>query len=154
METANRICKEIDTRITFINGLLEKRELDRAISECNIVIEQTHNNVLYRKEMKAYNLLGMLYRGKREYQEALNQFSEAMSIAKEHELEMSEENAAAYYYAGMLLYNAYPPIPQVVTLLEKAISIRSRIIDDENDATLADYKSLLENFRRVYNLSL
>jgi tetratricopeptide (TPR) repeat protein len=152
METTNGFSEEIDARIILINELWVKREYDRAISECNIVIEQTHNNELYRKEMKAYNLLGMLYRGKREYQEALNQFSEAMSIAKEHDLEMSEENAAAYYYAGMLLYNAYPPIPQVVTLLEKAISIRSSIINDENDATLADYKSLLETFRRVYNL--
>lgn len=152
METTNSISEEIDARIILINELWVKREYDRAISECNIVIEQAHNNELYRKEMKAYNLLGMLYRGKSEYQEALNQFSEAMSIAKEHDLEMSEENAAAYYYAGMLLYNAYPPIPQVVTLLEKAISIRGSIIDDENDATLADYKSLLETFRRVYNL--
>lgn len=152
METENRICKEIDARITLIDDLLVKRELDRGISECNIVIEQAHENELYEKEMKAYNLLGMLYRGKREYQKALDQFGEAMGIAKEHDLEMSEENATAYYYAGILLYNVQPPLPQVVTLLEKAISIRSSIIDDENDATLSDYRTVLETFKRVYNL--
>lgn len=152
METTNSISEEIDARVRLINELLVKRERDRAISECNILIEQAHNNELYEKEMKAYNLLGMLYRGKREYQEALDQFATAMGIAKEHDLEMSEENAAAYYNAGILLYNAYPPIPQVVTLLEKAISIRSSIVDDENDATLSDYKSVLETFRRVYHL--
>lgn len=152
METTNRICKEIDARITFINGLLEKRELDRAIFECNSVIEQAHNNELFEKEMKAYNMLDMLYRGKGDYQEALNQFDTAMGIAKEHDLEMSEENATAYYYAGILLYNVQPPLPQVVTLLEKAISIRGSIIDDENDATLSDYRTVLETFKRVYNL--
>ena len=152
METTNRISEEIDARITLIDELLEKRELDRAISECNSVIEQAHNNGLYEKEMKAYNMLGSLYRGKGDYQEALNQFSEAMSVAKNHDLEMSEENATAYYYAGILLYNVYPPLPQVVTLLEKAISIRSSIIDDENDATLSGYRTVLETFKRVYNL--
>ena len=89
METTNRISKEIDARITLIDELLEKRELDRAISECNSVIEQAHNNELYEKEMKAYNMLGMLYRGNGDYQEALNQFDTAISIAKEHDLEMS-----------------------------------------------------------------
>ena len=97
-------------------------------------------------------MLGMLYRGKEKYQEALNQFDAAMCIAKEHDLEMSEENAAAYYNAGILLYNVQPPHPHVVTLLEKAISIRSSIIDDENDATLSGYRTVLETFKRVYNL--
>ena len=35
---------------------------------------------MYEKEMKAYNMLGMLYRGKGDYQEALNQFDAAMGI--------------------------------------------------------------------------
>lgn len=152
METTDRICEEIDGRITHIDELLKKRELDRAIFECNRVIEQVHGNELYEKEMKAYNMLGMLYRGKGNYQEALNQFDTAMGIAIEHDLEMSEENATAYYFAGILLYNVQPPLPQVVTLLEKAISIRGSIIDDENDATLSDYRTVLETFKRVYNL--
>ena len=152
METTNRISEEIDTRISLINDLVVKREHDRAISECSIVIEQARYNNMYDKEMAAHNLLGTLYRGKGDYQEALNQFESAIVIAKEHGLEKSEENAAAYFNAGILLYNANPPLPQVVTLLEKAISIRSSITDDENDATLSDYKSILETFRRVYNL--
>ena len=95
METTNKISEEIDARITLIDELWEKKERERAISECKSLIEQAHNNGLYEKEMKAYNMLGSLYRGKGDYQEALNQFSEAMSVAKEHKLEMSEENAAA-----------------------------------------------------------
>ena len=152
METTNRISKEIDARITLIDELLEKRELDRAISECNSVIEQAHNNELYEKEMKAYNMLGMLYRGNGDYQEALNQFDTAISIAKEHDLEMSEENAAAYYYAGILLYNVQPPLPQVVTLLEKAINIRSSIVNDSNDVLLLEYQTVLNTFKRVYGI--
>ena len=93
METTNRISEEIDARITLIDELWEKKERERAISECKSLIEQAHNNGLYEKEMKAYNMLGSLYRGKGDYQEALNQFSEAMSVAKNHDLEMSEENA-------------------------------------------------------------
>ena len=38
------------------------------------------------------------------------------------------------------------------SMLEKAISIRSSIIDDENDATLSGYRTVLETFKRVYNL--
>lgn len=152
MEAANRIREEIDARITYIDELGEEKEHDRAISECNSVIELAHNNELYEKEMKAYNMLGMLYRGKGAYQEALNQFNAAIGIAKEHDLEISEENAATYFNVGMLFYNVKPPLPQVVTLLEKAISIRSGIIDDENDDTLSCYKTVLEAFKHVYNL--
>lgn len=134
-----------------IEPFQDLKGVDEAIAECTAAAEWTVDNKTLREEMKARNQLADLHRCRGDFDEVLPHYCKVIELGREHGLQFSEEYVHALYHTVVFMTRIQPPPPQMFTLIDELIEVRSKMVDgDENDKDLHDYKMIQESLKRVY----
>lgn len=150
MESINEIISEYERLMGFARCLRDERNVDKAIVECCAAVESALKNNLFKKEMRARNLLASLYWTTDELNETLAQYGKVVGIGREHDMRYTDEYLHAIYHAVVILSRIQPPPPELFSLAKELVEVRSSMVNDENDKDLQDYKTILETLNRVY----
>lgn len=124
---------------------------EKRLSEVIADIEWAEKNNSLTEEMKARNVLADLHRCRGDFDEVLPHYCKVIELGREHGLQFSEEYVHALYHTVVFMTRIQPPPPQMFTLIDELIEVRSKMVDgDENDKDLHDYKMIQESLKRVY----
>lgn len=126
-------------------------KLDEAITKCSSIIEWAKENGSVVEEMKARNVLADIHRCNGDFDEVLPQYSKVLELGRKHNLQFSDEYIHALYHTVVFMTRIQPPPPQMFTLIDELVEVRSQMVDgDENDKDLQDYKKMQEVLKRTY----
>lgn len=143
--------KKYDEIIQCVELLKDDGKLDEAILGYSSAIEWANGNRLLKLEMQARNLLADLHRKNGDVDETLSQYGKVIELGREHNLRFTDEYVQALYHTVGVLTHIQPPPPQMFTLADELVAVRSKMVDgDENDIVLQNYKMIQEILKRTY----
>lgn len=145
---------ELNINEMFIHNVVQMQDddkLDEAITKCSSIIEWAKENGSVVEEMKARNVLADIHRCNGDFDEVLPQYSKVLELGRKHNLQFSDEYIHALYHTVVFMTRIQPPPPQMFTLIDELVEVRSQMVDgDENDKDLQDYKKMQEVLKRTY----
>ncbi|MBO7490643.1 MAG: hypothetical protein J6T88_10230 [Bacteroidales bacterium] len=151
MEHAYENTSEYDQLISKAGQFRAKKRIDDAIVECTMAIDWAVKNNSLTEEMKARNVLADIHRCNGDFDEVLPQYSKVLELGRKHNLQFSDEYIHALYHTVVFMTRIQPPPPQMFTLIDELVEVRSQMVDgDENDKDLQDYKKMQEVLKRTY----
>ena len=124
---------------------------EKRLSEVIAGIEWAEKNNSLTEEMKARNVLADIHRCNGDFDEVLPHYSKVIELGRKYNLRFSDEYIHALYHTVVFMTRIQPPPPQMFTLLDELVEVRSQMVDgDENDKDLQDYKKMQEVLKRTY----
>lgn len=119
--------------------------------EYSLAIKWAKANSSLLMQMKACNVLADIHRCNGDFDEVLPQYSKVLELGRKHNLQFSDEYIHALYHTVVFMTRIQPPPPQMFTLIDELVEVRSQMVDgDENDKDLQDYKKMQEVLKRTY----
>jgi len=149
-EIYNNMDDEYEVLIRQAEKLRDEKNIDDALVVCSNAVKFATDNKLPNKEIKARRLLAILYRLTFSINAAWSEYGKVTELANEHGLRYSDEYEEALFDEVMFLTRMQPPPPQMFSLAEELVEIRSKKTEDENDKRLQDYKMFRDQLNRVY----
>ena len=142
---------EYELRINEIEQLRIVGRTSEAITECAAAIDRAVKNNSLTEEMKARNVLADIHRCNGVFDEVLPHYSKVIELGRKYNLRFSDEYNHALYHTVVFMTRIQPPPPQMFTLIDELVEVRSQMVDgDENDKDLQDYKKMQEVLKRTY----
>lgn len=102
-------------------------------------------------QMQARNLLADIHRKRGDVNETFSQYGKVIKLGRNHNLQLTDEYVHALYHTVVFLTRIQPSPPQMFTLTDELVEVRSKMVDgDGTDRELQDYKMIQEALRRTY----
>lgn len=146
------IYNEYNELIGHAELLRDGSKIDEAVLVCSAAVEWAVDKGILKKEMQARNLLASLYRLNHDYNEMLVQYDKVISIAREHNLRYTDECTHALVRMVLFLSSVQPTpsLSLLFSLADELVEVRGKMVNDENDKELQDYKMIRDTLKRTY----
>lgn len=113
----------------------------------NKALEIACTNELYEKGLQTLIYLSQIYFDEGDLDKAQLPLNRIIEITDENNLRDSLMLAYAYYNLGLIIYTQHGNQDEIIKMIERAISIREKLVDEDED-DLEEYRNTLKHLQQ------